>query len=47
MLCLYGHYLRREDDHVLRTASQFEVKGRKVGPVGSEVMSCYACMVIT
>ena len=46
MLCLYGHMLRREDDHVLGTTSHFEVMGIKVGPVGSEVMSCYACMVI-
>ena len=46
MLCLYGHMLRREYDHVLRTTSHFEVMGRKVGPEGSVVMSCYACMVI-
>ena len=46
MLCLYGHMLRREYDHVLRTTSHFELMGRKVGPEGSVVVSCYACMVI-
>ena len=39
-------YVEERVDHVLRTTSHFEVKGRNVGPVGSEVMSFYACMVI-
>ena len=28
-VCLYGHVSRREDGHVFRRASQFEVEGQR------------------